>query len=75
MLRGLAAGPQSTDGILTDAQVADAALAGLEREAFLILPHPEVAGYMQNKAGNYDRWISGMAKLFRGTRERARGKV
>ncbi len=75
LLRSLAAGPQSTDGILSPAQVADAAIAGLEREAFLILPHPEVAGYMQNKIGNYDRWIGGMAKLNRSARERARGKV
>jgi NAD(P)-dependent dehydrogenase (short-subunit alcohol dehydrogenase family) len=72
LLRGLSAGPQSTDGILSPAQVADAAIAGLEREAFLILPHPEVAGYMQNKLSNYDRWIGGMAKLNRSAKERAR---
>jgi NAD(P)-dependent dehydrogenase (short-subunit alcohol dehydrogenase family) len=75
LLRGLVAGPQSSDGILSAAQVADATIAGLERGDFLILPHPEVIGYMQGKVGNYDRWIGGMAKLFRGTRERARGKV
>jgi NAD(P)-dependent dehydrogenase (short-subunit alcohol dehydrogenase family) len=72
LLRGLSAGPQSTDGILSPAQVADAAIAGLEREAFLILPHPEVSGYMQNKLSNYDRWIGGMAKLNRSAKERAR---
>jgi NAD(P)-dependent dehydrogenase (short-subunit alcohol dehydrogenase family) len=72
LLRGLAAGPQSTDGIMSAAAVADAVIAGLDREAFLILPHPEVAGYMQNKIGNYDRWIGGMAKVNRAARERAK---
>jgi NAD(P)-dependent dehydrogenase (short-subunit alcohol dehydrogenase family) len=73
LLRGLAGGPQSRDGILSAAEVADAAIAGIEREAFLILPHPEVTGYMQNKVNNYDRWIGGMAKLNRSARERADG--
>jgi NAD(P)-dependent dehydrogenase (short-subunit alcohol dehydrogenase family) len=73
LLRGLQQGPQSRDGILSAAAVADAVIAGLEREAFLILPHPEVATYMQNKVNNYDRWIGGMAKLNRAARERASG--
>jgi NAD(P)-dependent dehydrogenase (short-subunit alcohol dehydrogenase family) len=73
LLRGLQQGPQSRDGILSAAAVADAVIAGLERETFLILPHPEVTGYMQNKVNNYDRWIGGMAKLNRAARERAGG--
>ncbi len=44
-------------------EVAEAVLSGIEAESFLILPHPEVAGYFQNKAGDYDRWLSGMRKL------------
>lgn len=46
-------------------QVADAVVAGIEAEDFLILPHPEVGRFIQNKAGDYDRWISGMQKLQR----------
>nr|WP_249151114.1 hypothetical protein [Bradyrhizobium sp. JYMT SZCCT0180] len=38
-------------------------LAGLEQETFAILPHPQVLGYMRKKTENYDRWISGMAKI------------
>lgn len=63
MLRSLPRGPQALDGILTTAQVAAAAIEGLDRESFLILPHPQVATYMRNKVDNYDRWLGGMAKL------------
>lgn len=44
-------------------EVADVVLAGIEAETFMILPHPEVADYFQNKAGDYDRWVGGMRKL------------
>jgi NAD(P)-dependent dehydrogenase (short-subunit alcohol dehydrogenase family) len=63
MLRSIPKGPQSGDGDLSPTQVAKDALAGIEHETFLILPHPQVLGYMRNKAENYDRWISGMAKI------------
>src|SRR5579863_4817688 len=42
MLRTLPKGPQSGDGDLPPAQVAQDALNGIERETFLILPHPQV---------------------------------
>lgn len=65
MLRAGGEGPQHVDGVLTTAQLADVVVEGLDAERFLILPHPQVAGYMQKKTDNYDRWIGGMAKLRR----------
>ncbi len=46
-------------------EVAEAVVEGLREEKFLILPHPEVERYFQNKANDYDRWIAGMRKLQR----------
>ena len=43
--------------------VADAVIDGLAAERFLILPHPEVETFFQNKANDYDRWLGGMRKL------------
>jgi NAD(P)-dependent dehydrogenase (short-subunit alcohol dehydrogenase family) len=45
--------------------VAEAVVAGLAEEKFLILPHPEVERFFQNKANDYDRWINGMRTLQR----------
>lgn len=46
-------------------QVADAVIDGLAAERFLILPHPEVAGFVQRKAGDEDAWLAGMRRLRR----------
>ena len=73
MLRAIPKGPQSGDGDLLPEQVARDALAGVERETFVILPHPQVLGYMRSKTENYDRWIAGMAKIQAKMRE-AHGK-
>lgn len=53
----------ATDGIIEASQVADAVIEGLEKESFLILPHPEVETYIQRKTADYDRWIQGMNRL------------
>jgi NAD(P)-dependent dehydrogenase (short-subunit alcohol dehydrogenase family) len=65
LLRSGTRGPQHLDGVLTPEECADAVIRGLEAESFLILPHPQVAQYMRNKAENYDRWLGGMVKLKR----------
>ncbi len=52
------------DGTAIDpSAVADAVIAGLADERFLILPHPEVAEYVRRKASDHDRWIRGMRRL------------
>jgi NAD(P)-dependent dehydrogenase (short-subunit alcohol dehydrogenase family) len=66
MLRGITRGVPDRDGVLTPAQIADAVIAGLDAERFLILPHPEVATYQRRKAEDPDRWLAGMARLRRG---------
>jgi NAD(P)-dependent dehydrogenase (short-subunit alcohol dehydrogenase family) len=49
--------------ILEPEQVADAVVAGLRDERFLILPHPEVLDYFRRKGADYDRWLAGMRRL------------
>src|ERR1700710_2888305 len=63
MLRSIPKGPQSGDGDLSAEQVAQDVLAGLEQESFAMLPHPQASGSMRQQTENYDRWISGMAKI------------
>ncbi|MFE0454222.1 SDR family oxidoreductase [Streptomyces sp. NPDC058914] len=43
--------------------VADALFKGIEEDRFLILPHPEVAGYYQARAADPDRWLTNMNHL------------
>ncbi|MCL7428789.1 SDR family oxidoreductase [Streptomyces sp. YS415] len=40
--------------------VADALFKGMAEDRFLILPHPEVAGYYQGRAADPDRWLGTM---------------
>ncbi len=47
-------------------QVAEAVVEGISEERFLILPHPQVARFVQQKAGDPDRWMRGIARLRRG---------
>lgn len=46
-------------------ELAESVVAGLTDESFLILPHPRVERFFQNKANDYDRWISGMRDMQR----------
>lgn len=50
-------------------EVADAVWEGLQRDDFLILPHPQVAGYYANRAADTDRWLAGMRRLNRSSAE------
>jgi hypothetical protein len=43
--------------------VAEVTVQGLAAERFLILPHREVAKYMENKARDYERWLASMRRL------------
>lgn len=50
-------------GVIEPDQVAGDVVAALAEGRFLILPHPEVAGYQQRKAADPDRWLAGMRRL------------
>jgi len=52
--------------IRTPEQVADAVVAGLAAETFLILPHPEVGTFWAQKASDPDRWLAGVRRLVAG---------
>jgi NAD(P)-dependent dehydrogenase (short-subunit alcohol dehydrogenase family) len=49
--------------ILSPEKVAEAVLAGVGAERFLILPHPEVLDFYRRKGVDYDSWIEGMRRL------------
>ncbi len=47
---------------LTPEQVAEDVIAGLEKEEFFILPHPEVSDYLKGKAHHHERWLRHMRR-------------
>ena len=53
------------EGALDPAEVAEVAAKGVRSDAFLILPHPEVAEFYRRRATDPDRWLGGMNKLQR----------
>jgi NAD(P)-dependent dehydrogenase (short-subunit alcohol dehydrogenase family) len=55
--------------IITAEQVADAVVAGLAEERFLILPHSQVGTFWAQKASDPDRWLAGMRRLVDGQKE------
>jgi NAD(P)-dependent dehydrogenase (short-subunit alcohol dehydrogenase family) len=63
MTQGREAGVASVDGMLEPEQLADTVIDTMDREEFLILPHPQVLDYMRRKTNDYDRWLKGMRKL------------
>ena len=52
-------------GVIQPEAVADAVIEAMAGGRFLILPHPEVAGYYAGRAADPDRWLRGMNKMQR----------
>lgn len=53
----------SRDSALEPEQVAEAFVTALDDNRFLVLPHPEVAGYYATRATEPERWLRGMRRL------------
>lgn len=65
MTAGNPEGVASIDGMIEPDAVAEACMRAIEKEEFLILPHPQVLEYMRRKTADYGRWLGGMRKLNR----------
>ncbi|HMJ77846.1 MAG TPA: SDR family oxidoreductase [Iamia sp.] len=50
-------------GVIEPADVAAAVAVAMDEGRFLVLPHPEVAGYYERRATDPDRWLAGMRRL------------
>ncbi|MFI0188813.1 SDR family oxidoreductase [Streptomyces sp. NPDC017082] len=48
---------------VTPEAVVDALFEGIAQDRFLILPHPEVAGFYQGRAAEPERWLAGMNRI------------
>ena len=53
----------SRDSALEPEEVAEAAVRAIEEGRFLVLPHPEVAGYYAARATDTEKWLAGMRRL------------
>lgn len=69
MQEAAAAAALTAGGLIEPEDVADAVVAGINEERFLILPHENVAEFMARKGSDPERWIRGMRRLVRGARE------
>ena len=56
-------GVAGLDGMLEADALTDSVMEGLAENQFLILPHPEVLGYIRHKTEDYDKWLSAMQHL------------
>jgi NAD(P)-dependent dehydrogenase (short-subunit alcohol dehydrogenase family) len=69
----IGAAPLLAGGVLEPAEVAEAVVAGIAEERFLILPHAEVAKFMALKGDQPERWLNGMRRLVRQARDAETG--
>ncbi len=69
MQEATAAAALSAGGLIEPEEVAEAVVAGIREERFLILPHENVATFMARKGTDPERWIRGMRRLVRQARE------
>jgi NAD(P)-dependent dehydrogenase (short-subunit alcohol dehydrogenase family) len=60
--------PLLAGGVLEPEEVAEAVVAGMREERFLILPHPVVGEYLALKGTQPERWLGGMRKMLREAR-------
>src|SRR5579884_3971796 len=51
------------DSAIEPEDVAEHVVKAIAEERFLILPHPEVAQFIQRKASDYERWLRSMRRL------------
>ena len=63
MTKGREKDVAALDGMLEPDFLVEKIQEGIKKKQFLILPHPEVQNYIEKKSLNYDKWISGMARL------------
>jgi NAD(P)-dependent dehydrogenase (short-subunit alcohol dehydrogenase family) len=69
----IGAAPLLAEGVLEPDEVAEAVIAGIRDERFLILPHEAVARHMALKGAQPERWLRGMRRLVREAREAGMG--
>ena len=51
-----------TEGVVEADDVARLCLEAMAAERFWVLPHPEVADFVAQKADDIDRWLAGMRR-------------
>jgi NAD(P)-dependent dehydrogenase (short-subunit alcohol dehydrogenase family) len=61
------------DELLEPSDVAEAVVAGIREERFLIFPHPQLAKYMGHKAADNERWLAGMKRMVANARAAGAG--
>jgi NAD(P)-dependent dehydrogenase (short-subunit alcohol dehydrogenase family) len=63
--------PLLAERLIDPEDVAEAVVAGLRAETFLILPHAKVADYIALRGAQHERWLKGMRRLVREARDAA----